>query len=95
MTCITPVITQAISLSGAQAGIRTDASHSRARILQIDPKRIIAELKKDNIVIVAGFQGITGGEDITTLGRGGSDTTAVALGASLGAQTCEIYRFSG
>lgn len=82
---------KAVSLSGAQAGIETDASHSRARILRIEPKRITQELEKDNIVIVAGFQGITGDMDITTLGRGGSDTTAVALAASLKAQMCQLY----
>jgi len=82
---------KAISLSGAQAGIQTDATHSRARIRSVDPKRICEELDKDNIVIVAGFQGITDELDITTLGRGGSDTTAVAVAASLGAERCEIY----
>jgi len=81
----------AISLSGAQAGIRTDTTHSRARIMKIDPKRVIRELEKGNVVIVAGFQGVSEGEDVTTLGRGGSDTTAVALGASLGAGECQIY----
>ncbi len=81
----------AISLSGAQAGIRTDATYSRARILKIEPKRVLGELEKGNIVIVAGFQGITEDMDITTLGRGGSDTTAVALAASLGAKVCQIY----
>jgi aspartate kinase len=82
---------QAISLSGIQAGITTDTAHSRARILKIDPKRIRKELDKGSIVIVAGFQGISKGEDITTLGRGGSDTTAVALAASLDAEVCQIY----
>jgi len=82
---------EAISLTGAQAGIKTDTAHSRARILKIDPKRMVRELEKGNIVIVAGFQGISEGEDITTLGRGGSDTTAVALAASLGAEVCQIY----
>jgi len=81
----------AVSLSGAQAGIRTDSAHSRARILKIDPKRMKAELGKGNIVIVAGFQGITDDMDVTTLGRGGSDTTAVALAASLKAAVCQIY----
>jgi len=81
----------AISLTGAQAGIRTDAAYSRARITNIDPARIIRELEKGNIVIVAGFQGITEDLDITTLGRGGSDTTAVALAASLKANICERY----
>ncbi len=82
---------RAISLSGAQAGIRTDSSYSQARILRVDTKRVIGELKKGNIVIVAGFQGVSGRRDITTLGRGGSDTTAVALAASLGAEVCQIY----
>jgi len=82
---------EAISLSGAQAGIRTDAVYSRARIQKVDPERVVAELDKGNIVIVAGFQGITDEMDITTLGRGGSDTTAVALAASLGAEACQIY----
>jgi aspartate kinase len=81
----------AISLSGAQAGIRTDAVYSRARIQKVDPERVVAELDKGNIVIVAGFQGISDEMDITTLGRGGSDTTAVALAASLGAEACQIY----
>ena len=82
---------RAVSLSGAQAGIQTDASYSRARIFRVDPKRIITELEKDSIVIVAGFQGVTEDMDITTLGRGGSDTTAVALAASLRAELCQIY----
>ncbi len=82
---------QAISLSGAQAGIRTDTAHRRARILNIAPKRVVEEMEKGNIVIVAGFQGVSEGEDITTLGRGGSDTTAVALAASLKAEVCQIY----
>jgi aspartate kinase len=79
----------AISLSGAQAGIRTDAAYSRARITDINPKRVLKELNQGNIVIVAGFQGITDDMDVTTLGRGGSDTTAVALAASLKAQICQ------
>ena len=82
---------EAISLSGAQAGIQTDANHSKARIVAIDPRRIKDELRRGNIVIVAGFQGITKDMDITTLGRGGSDTTAVALAVSLGARACERY----
>ncbi len=81
----------AISLSGAQAGIRTDAAFSKARITDIDPKRVVRELDRGNIVIVAGFQGITEDMDITTLGRGGSDTTAVALAAGLKAERCERY----
>jgi aspartate kinase len=82
---------KAVSLTGAQAGIQTDSTYSRARILRIDAKRVVNELDKGNIVIVAGFQGVTQEMDITTLGRGGSDTTAVALAASLNADTCQIY----
>ena len=82
---------KAISLSGSQAGIQTDAAYSRARIRAITPQRILKELEKDKIVIVAGFQGITEEMDVTTLGRGGSDTTAVALAVSLGAEICHIY----
>jgi aspartate kinase len=82
---------KAISLNGIQAGIRTDTAHSRARITQVDPKRILEELERDFIVVVAGFQGVSDGMDVTTLGRGGSDTTAVALAISLKAQRCEIY----
>ena len=82
---------QAISLSGAQAGIGTETRYGRARILSIDPKRIHKELKEGKIVIVAGFQGICEEMDITTLGRGGSDTTGVALAVGLGADMCEIY----
>lgn len=82
---------QAVSLSGAQAGIKTDSMFSRARILSVDPQRIRKELAQSKIVIVAGFQGITEEMDITTLGRGGSDTTAVAMAVSLKAQRCEIY----
>jgi len=81
----------AVALSGPQAGISTDAAFSRARITGIEPRRIVKELDKGNIVIVAGFQGITPDNDIATLGRGGSDTTAVALAASLKARVCEIY----
>ena len=81
----------AISLSGAQAGIKTDSTYSRARIQRIESRRVVKELEKGNIVIVAGFQGISEEMDITTLGRGGSDTTAVALAASLGAEICQIY----
>jgi aspartate kinase len=81
----------AISLSGAQAGIRTDAAFNSARITNIDPSRVVKEMEKGNIVIVAGFQGITDDLDITTLGRGGSDTTAVALAAAMKAKICERY----
>ena len=82
---------KAISLSGAQAGIRTDSSHGQAQIADMAPDRLIQELDNDTIVIVAGFQGITEDLDVTTLGRGGSDTTAVALAAALGAARCEVY----
>lgn len=82
---------EAISLTGAQAGIRTDAVYGRARIAGIDTARMERELGAGRVVIVAGFQGISEDFDVTTLGRGGSDTTAVALAAALHATTCEIY----
>ena len=81
----------AVALSGAQAGIATDKRYGRARILKVDPHRVEAALKRGNVVIVAGFQGTTEELDVTTLGRGGSDTTAVALAAALKAERCEIY----
>ncbi|HAX61725.1 MAG TPA: aspartate kinase [Elusimicrobia bacterium] len=81
----------AISLTGPQAGIYADNVHTKAKIKKIKPKKILEELKKDKIVIVAGFQGINPNDDITTLGRGGSDLTAVALAAALKAKECEIY----
>lgn len=81
----------AISLTGAQAGIRTDATYARARIAGIQGDRIERELGAGRVVIVAGFQGISEDSDVTTLGRGGSDTTAVALAAGIGADACEIY----
>ena len=81
----------AVALSGPQAGIGTDKRYGRARILKVDPHRIERELAHGNVVIVAGFQGMTEELDITTLGRGGSDTTAVALAAALKAERCEIY----
>ena len=81
----------AISLSGPQAGIHTDTSFGRARISRIDDGRVRRELAAGRIVVVAGFQGITAGDDVTTLGRGGSDTTAVAIAAALSADRCEIY----
>jgi aspartate kinase len=82
---------EAISLTGAQAQIRTERVHTRARILTVDRGRIDRELSAGRIVIVAGFQGITDEEEITTLGRGGSDTTAVALASALHADLCQIY----
>jgi aspartate kinase len=80
----------AISLSGGQAGMRTSSVHRNARILAIEPKRVRAEVDRGRVVIVAGFQGLTEEADVATIGRGGSDTTAVAFAAALGA-TCEIY----
>ena len=82
---------EAISFTGAQVGIITDTSHTRARIIKINADKIKEELKKGRIVIVAGFQGVTLNQDITTLGRGGSDLTAVALAKELNADECEIY----
>ncbi|MDD5703408.1 MAG: aspartate kinase [Dehalococcoidales bacterium] len=82
---------KAISLNGRQAGIWTDNSYSKAKILKVESDRIVGELNKGNIVIVAGFQGITGESDVTTLGRGGSDTTAVALAISLRASVCQRF----
>ena len=82
---------QAISLSGAQAGIRTDTEYRQARIKNVESKRVVSELGKGNIVIVAGFQGITDDMDVTTLGRGASDLSAVALAADLKAERCERY----
>lgn len=82
---------EAISFTGWQAGIRTEAVFSNARILNIDTERIQGELAKGKIVIVAGFQGVTETGEISTLGRGGSDTTAVALAAALKAEKCDIY----
>ncbi len=82
---------EAISFTGAQVGIITDSSHTKARIIDVDAARIVRELGRGKIVIVAGFQGITEEKDITTLGRGGSDTTAVALAKALKAKVCEIY----
>ena len=81
----------AVSFTGAQAGIHTDAVHGNARILAIDCRRIRQELDAGRIVVVAGFQGVDDRGDITTLGRGGSDTSAVALAAWLNAQRCQIF----
>jgi aspartate kinase len=82
---------QAVSLTGAQAGIRTDGVHTKAKILNITPKQVHALLDAGNVVIVAGFQGQTSEGQITTLGRGGSDLTAIALAAALQADLCQIY----
>jgi len=81
----------AISFTGGQIRMITDNAHTKAQIKSVDAKRIHEQLKKGKIVLVAGFQGIDENENITTLGRGGSDTTAVALAAALGAEECEIY----
>lgn len=81
----------AISFTGSQSGIITDSAHTRARIMEVKASRIINELNNKKVVIVAGFQGISPSREITTLGRGGSDTTAVALACALGADICEIY----
>jgi aspartate kinase len=82
---------RAISLTGSQAGIKTDTSHTKARIVEVRADRVRAALEQDHIVLVAGFQGVSSTDDVTTLGRGGSDTTAVAVAAALGASECEIY----
>jgi aspartate kinase len=82
---------RAISLTGSQAGIVTDTSHTKARIIDVRADRIKQALSEDLIVLVAGFQGVSTSRDVTTLGRGGSDTTAVAVAAAIGAEVCEIY----
>jgi aspartate kinase len=89
--CLQGMGVPAVSLSGLQAGVRTSRHHSKARIQDIQPKRIQEALADGTVPIVAGFQGVTEDLEITTLGRGGSDTTAVALAAALGASSCEIY----
>ena len=82
---------EAISFTGSQSGIITDEQHQGARILEVKPQRIEAELEKGRVVIVAGYQGVSRSREVTTLGRGGSDTSAVALAAALQADACEIY----
>jgi aspartate kinase len=82
---------EAISLTGSQAGIVTDTAHGKAKIVDVRARRIHEALDAERIVLVAGFQGVSTDLDITTLGRGGSDTTAAALAAALGAEACEIY----
>ncbi len=81
----------AVSFTGSQSGIITNDAHTNARILEVRPYRVQDELARGNVVIVAGYQGVSYKKDVTTLGRGGSDTTAVALAAALGAEGCEIY----
>jgi aspartate kinase len=82
---------EAISLTGSQAGIVTDSVHGKAKIVDVRARRIHEALDGDEIVLVAGFQGVSSQQEVTTLGRGGSDTTAVALAAALGAEVCEVY----
>jgi aspartate kinase len=82
---------EAISLTGSQAGIITDTVHGQARIVEVRPRRVRKALDEDRIVLVAGLQGVSEARDITTLGQGGADTSAVALAASLGASACELY----
>jgi aspartate kinase len=82
---------EAVSFTGWQAGFRTESEHGRARITDIQPQRVLDALSSNKIVVVAGFQGMSAAGDITTLGRGGSDTTAVALAAAIQADACEIY----
>ena len=89
--CLQALGVPAISLTGLQAGVRTSGHHSKARIREIETQRIRAELDAGRVCVVAGFQGVTERMETTTLGRGGSDTTAVALAAALGSPTCEIY----
>jgi aspartate kinase len=82
---------EAVSFTGSQAGILTDTAHTKARILEINPRRLHEALDNEHVVLVAGFQGMSTERNVTTLGRGGSDTTAVALAAALDADLCEIY----
>src|SRR5207245_9608032 len=82
---------EAISLTGSQAGIVTDTTHTKAKIVEVRAQRIHAALDEGKIVLVAGFQGVSTGQEITTLGRGGSDTTAVALAAAPGPGSCQIF----
>jgi aspartate kinase len=89
--CLQGMGIPAVSLSGLQAGVRTSAHHSKARIQDIKPDRILEALRDGKVAVVAGFQGVTEDLEVTTLGRGGSDTTAVALAAALNAGSCEIY----
>ncbi|HVR73201.1 MAG TPA: aspartate kinase, partial [Planctomycetota bacterium] len=79
-----------VSFTGQQAGMRTDASHTQARVLGVDGGRVLGELAKGRVVVIAGFQGVTEASEITTLGRGGSDTSAVAVAVGIGADECEI-----
>ncbi len=82
---------ESISLTGSQAGIITDDRHNDARVIEVKPIRVFDEIDKGKVVVIGGFQGVSYKKDITTLGRGGSDTSAVALAAALNAERCEIY----
>ncbi len=86
---------EAMSFTGSQSGIITNEDHSDAKIVEVRPKRIIETLERGQVAIVAGFQGVSRKGEITTLGRGGSDTTAVALGAALGSEVVEFYKDVG
>ena len=81
----------ALSFTGSQAGIITDTDHTKAKIVEMRPNRLLETLAEGKVPVVAGFQGVSLEKDVTTLGRGGSDTTAVALASALGADYCEIY----
>lgn len=83
---------EAVSFTGSQSGIITTHDHSNAKIVDVKPHRVLSNLESGKTVIVAGFQGVSKGGEITTLGRGGSDTTAVALGVALGAEKVEFYK---
>lgn len=83
---------EAISFTGSQSGIITCSKHAEAKIIDVVPSRLLKNLEQEKIVIVAGFQGVSRNKEITTLGRGGSDTTAVALGCALGAEKVEFYK---
>ena len=89
--CLEEMGYAAVSLTGWQAGVETTAVHGDARILRVDTERLLRELRRGHIVVVAGFQGLSANGEITTLGRGGSDTTAVALAAALQAHRCQIF----
>ncbi|MBQ5671641.1 MAG: aspartate kinase [Oscillospiraceae bacterium] len=89
--CLEEMGYAAVSLTGWQAGVETTAVHGDARILRVDTERLLRELRRGRIVVVAGFQGLSVHGEITTLGRGGSDTTAVALAAALQAHRCQIF----
>ncbi len=89
--CLREMGQEAVSLTGQQAGVHTDSVHSRARVRMVDNSRMLAEIAQGRIPVVAGFQGVNERGDVTTLGRGGSDTTAVALAVALNAEECQIF----